>query len=112
MKTSELTREALNWAVAICQNVECDENNKPIWFDNDGSFASRSEYTPSADWAQGGLIIEREGIEITRGGAYAEHFWKATGSSRAAYGPTPLIAGMRCYVASKLGDEVEIPEQL
>lgn len=27
-------------------------------------------------------------------------------------GPTPLIAAMRCYVASKLGDEVEIPEEL
>lgn len=26
--------------------------------------------------------------------------------------PTPLIAAMRCYVASKLGDEVEIPEEL
>ena len=28
------------------------------------------------------------------------------------YGPTPLIAAMRCYVASKLGDEIEIPEEL
>lgn len=27
-------------------------------------------------------------------------------------GSTPLIAAMRCYVASKLGDEVEIPEAL
>lgn len=27
-------------------------------------------------------------------------------------GPTPLIAAMRCYVASRLGDEVEIPEEL
>jgi len=27
-------------------------------------------------------------------------------------GPTPLIAAMRCYVASKLGDEVEIPQEL
>jgi len=27
-------------------------------------------------------------------------------------GFTPLIAAMRCYVASKLGDEVEIPEGL
>jgi hypothetical protein len=27
-------------------------------------------------------------------------------------GPTPLIAAMRCYVASKLGDEVEIPSEL
>jgi hypothetical protein len=29
-----------------------------------------------------------------------------------AYGPTPLIAAMRCYVASKLGDEVDVPEEL
>ena len=28
------------------------------------------------------------------------------------FGPTPLIAAMRCYVASKLGDEVEVPEEL
>jgi hypothetical protein len=27
-------------------------------------------------------------------------------------GPTPLIAAMRCYVASKFGDEVETPEEL
>jgi len=27
------------------------------------------------------------------------------------YGSTPLIAAMRCYVASKLGDEVELPEE-
>lgn len=32
--------------------------------------------------------------------------------SECSYGPTPLIAAMRCYVASKLGDEVEIPEEL
>jgi len=24
-------------------------------------------------------------------------------------GPTPLIAAMRCYVASKFGDEVDVP---
>jgi hypothetical protein len=28
------------------------------------------------------------------------------------HGPTPLIAAMRCYVASKLGDEVEVPKEL
>lgn len=27
-------------------------------------------------------------------------------------GPTPLIAAMRCYVASHLGDEVDVPEGL
>jgi hypothetical protein len=29
-----------------------------------------------------------------------------------SYGPTPLIAGMRCYVASEMGDEVDAPEGL
>jgi hypothetical protein len=27
-------------------------------------------------------------------------------------GPTPLVAAMRCYVASKMGDEVDVPEDL
>ncbi|MNW06473.1 hypothetical protein D3C71_2028910 [compost metagenome] len=27
-------------------------------------------------------------------------------------GPTPLIAAMRCYVASRVGDEVDLPEEL
>ena len=27
-------------------------------------------------------------------------------------GPTPLIAAMRCFVASRLGDEVDVPEEL
>lgn len=32
--------------------------------------------------------------------------------SELTYGPTPLIAAMRCHVASKLGDEVDVPEEL
>lgn len=32
--------------------------------------------------------------------------------SKVVYGATPLIAAMRCFVASKLGEEVEIPEAL
>jgi len=27
-------------------------------------------------------------------------------------GPTPLTAAMRCFVASKLGEEVNIPQEL
>jgi hypothetical protein len=27
-------------------------------------------------------------------------------------GPTPLIAAMRCYVQSRLGDEVDVPKEL
>ena len=101
MKTSELTGAALDWAVAKC------EGNLPEGYSFDPYV-----HCYSTSWAQGGPIIEREGIETTRGGAYAELFWKATRNSSIAYGPTPLVAAMRCYVASKLGDEIEIPEEL
>ena len=67
------------------------------------------EYSPSTDWAQGGPIIEREGLTIT----HQQNQWAAqTDDDLFEFGPTPLIAAMRCYVASKLGDEIELPEEL
>jgi hypothetical protein len=69
-------------------------------------------YTPSTDWAQGGPIIEREKIQPAYCRAITE--WRAEHYSNPAiqYGTTPLIAAMRCYVASKMGDEVEIPKEV
>jgi len=114
MKTSELTGAALDWAVA-------EANGTPIY--RDGKTLSRMDvdggiyWQPSIDWSQGGPIIEREGINLDN---YAKNpqwsAWtpapdQATGESQ-AYGPTPLIAAMRCYVASKLGDDVDVPEEL
>ena len=105
MKTSELTRAALNWAVAKC------EGELEHWPD--------IEY--STDWAQGGPIIEREKIGFTQGNEVCDD-WVASYSwvrprmdiddSVEGIGSTPLEAAMRCYVASKLGDEVEIPTEL
>ena len=75
------------------------------------------DFIPSTDWAHGGPIIEREGINLVHQGDahdwdaslwdYAEQDWHLH-----TEGPTSLIAAMRCYVASKLGDEVEVPEEL
>ena len=97
MKTSELTGAALDWAVAVCE--------KNWTFEPDGC----DSY--STVWAQGGPIIEREKIEIF----IRDEEWFAY-SSRSTpedfHGPTPLIAAMRCFVASKLGDEVDVPEEL
>ena len=100
MKTSELTGAALDWAVMTCEGYV---QPKPIEWILGGHF------TPSTNWAQGGPIIEREGIavrEVLKGS------WVADLEVGFEEGPTPLIAAMRCYVASQLGDEVEIPEEL
>jgi hypothetical protein len=98
MKTSELTGAALDWAVAVC------EHN--VGWEPEGE--DRDYY--STDWAQGGPIIEREHTEFD----FDEdtQMFHAYDGVYAGVGPTHLIAAMRCYVASKLGDTVEIPEEL
>ena len=107
MKTSELTGAALDWAVQMAEGyVQPD----PITF-------ARTIFTPSTNWAQGGPIIEREDIATSPHDTLG---WAAFQSHTAIdgviykdyFGPTLLVAAMRCYVASKLGDEVEIPEEL
>jgi hypothetical protein len=120
MKTSELTGAALDWAVAKCEPddtlaIYFDEpTGEPLCHDD---WPDNQEYKPSTDWAQGGPIIERERISVgdqTHIEGQPEHSaWYAT-NRKGAHGlaETPLVAAMRCYVASKLGDEVEVPKEL
>ena len=111
MKTSKLTGAALDWAVAKCEGLLLpDGGNLQIFNRQLRAHPAKlgTLYTPSIDWAQGGPIIEREGIAIGK----SWEGWKAFTETSGGEGPTPLIAAMRCYVASKLGDEVELPEGL
>ena len=128
MKTSELTGAALNWAVAKCEGYTDLRVNLHPYDKGLLMTPPRKAYGAvylidlrySTDWSQGGPIIERERIEIKRGNPlyfpsgtveidnYYELLWLAGKH----HGTTPLIAAMREYVASKLGNEVEIPEEL
>jgi hypothetical protein len=111
IKVSELTGAALDWAVAKCEGpnsvAACyyDEDDLPMCRDE----APHMEWRPSTDWKQGGPIIEREGITLTH---QADQWSAQTDDDLFAYGPTTLIAAMRCYVASKMGDTIEVPEEL
>jgi len=103
MKTSVLTGAALDWAVAKCEGLAV----------GDRATKWRAENCPhlySTDWAQGGPIIERERVQLV----YIGLEWEAWIDTDGIFckGPTPLIAAMRCFVASKLGDEVEIPKEI
>jgi hypothetical protein len=115
-KTSDLTLLALDWVVAKIEghDVYIPAFASQPWLQIRGEhgFVYRCpKYT--TDWVQGGPIIEREGINIIQSGSWlAEMDADHSGAVISAEGPTPLIAAMRCYVASKLGDEVEIPEEL
>ena len=98
---ASLEGAALDWAVAKCELGEAiNEVDDPHFY--------------STDWAQGGPIIEREGINLRAlsGALWEAETWSAEGGQYLLDGPTPLIAAMRCYVASVLGDEVEVPNEL
>ena len=126
IKTSELTDLGLDWAVAKCKGI-------PVTCHNDGITRSvmrlrpdgqtyDGRFNPSTCWAQGGPIIRQE---ITRLDLVSDLKGVQKWNARRAkylpdegakvdeqYGPTPLIAICRCYVASLLGDEVDVPEEL
>jgi hypothetical protein len=75
----------------------------------------------STEWMFGGPIIEQQGITIVRireaakmsKNTWGEAEWRAFPSDSwvcVQSGSTPLIAAMRCFVASKYGDEIDLPE--
>lgn len=104
IKTNELTGDFLNWAVAKCEGL-LDQ-----W-----SVCAPIGHRPSTDWAQGGPIIERETISVhhTDSAVNGEEWMACLSSGEGLqYGATPLIAAMRCYVASKLGTEIKITGEL
>lgn len=112
MKTSELTGAALDWAVAKAEGWS-EEGLEDIA--NGDTFPAHSF---STDWSLAGPIIERESINLIYRHPNFNGLWTAFNDewdddmNGVNCGDTPLIAAMRCYVASKLGDEVEVPDEL
>ena len=116
MKTYELTGAALDWAVAKCEGIGLGPRGLVVYY-YEGEPAM---WQPSTNPSQAYPIIYREHIACMFDGAE----WCAgiceqvnsggdpVFSTRLYSGPTPLIAAMRCYVSSKLGDEVDVPEEL
>jgi hypothetical protein len=102
MKTAELTGALLDYWVAKAEGLVPDDFSLQVM---DGMFSKCS-----SEWEDGGPIIDRERIQFDDLDSIA---YRATISREDAMywadGQTHLIAAMRCYVASKYGDEV--PDQ-
>lgn len=124
IKISEATELQLDWLVAKCEGEKYGPPVIRPWVNipgatvylNEGMRQQGIPFRPTRDWKQCGPIIEREGIRICKanpnydvwGSVYS---WGDLGQ-REYFGRTPLIAALRCYVASKLGEAAEIPEGL
>jgi hypothetical protein len=122
IKTSELKDQALDWAVARCEGGIYEGPSVRdafwIWPSADNEMPKYSKKAPpySTDWAQGGPILTREHISrtIDHSGLWiAYDGYNYSGENEHMQcDKSELVAGLRCYVASKLGDEVEVPDEL
>jgi hypothetical protein len=129
IKVSELSGPRLDWAVAMALGIEVRIDNvlKCIalkctageMLDLGGTWL----WSPTTSQTQAGKIIDREKIESLYFGAEGRpHPWESQIGEDTHYidqhpgdamgGATRLEAAMRCFVESKLGYEVDIPEEL
>ena len=134
IRVSEATNTQLDWLVAKCWYTD---RRTELGVLGHAAFAVERApgsgdhctgwmlFTPTTDPAQMWPIIDREGIGVKRirpvehyGRIYTHAVWEAETRRRNGIreqyqlGPTSLIAAARCYVASKLGGTVEVPEEL
>ena len=135
VKIAEATNLQLDWIVGTLEKAFRLRVARPIdWYDpsdnrwivraqveNVGWFADYT-YQPSVNPAISWSIIDRERIAIdyTAEGWYANMYWRGQDNTIGAGdsyrcggdGPTSLVAAMRCYCVSRLGEEAEVPEEL
>ena len=123
-KTSELTGALLDSAVAKAEGMIFKVVDQKVWGDGSGiTIVSGSPacqvghdyFEPSSSWAQGGPIIEREGIELWKWTGDDGTYWcahvggrRVDTADKESLGETPLVAAMRAIVTAKLGAEVDL----
>lgn len=135
--TSDLDGTLLNLAVAIAAGkrwrfldnpfAQCEEQEKLLQVYEEAEGVHQgfwTLYSPSRVWAEAGLLLVAEEISLSSrtfpvanadngvSGCWSATTWHRGVSGRRSFEiheTSPLIAAMRCYVASKLGDTIELP---
>lgn len=126
INVSEATLDQLDWMVAFAlgHGPVRDMTSHGLkwrgWWESTPKPPHSPEYRRlqdyTTDWSQLGPIIDREFISLT-GWRTSTHdvrvaHLELVSTSVMGKGPTPLIAAARCFVVSKLGETVEVPEEL
>ena len=130
VKVAEASGVVLDWLVAKCEGADNLRRNvhrfNNDWIldwprDQEGKTPRveyLAEFSPTNSWAQGGPIIEREfihwGMTAVPHGATPTIYlaYQYQSGTKPVKGTTPLVAAMRCLVTSRLGEEVEVPDEL
>lgn len=130
LKTDQIDDITLDWAVAACQGFmnlrikSYDSRDILVMTDPNGDTMALADISFSREWEHGGPILDilfkKNVIEIHNGEAMECSVMfelrslnnASNSNATTAFGKTLLVAAMRCYVKSKLGDEVEVPDAL
>jgi hypothetical protein len=119
--TKDLEGNTLDWAVAKCEGLDASQikANGPVHLFRTMGY-DPLPWQPSSSWSQGGPIMEREidsydksgnvfqAVKLDAQGNYS--MFDHVGHD--GFGHSPLIAAMRCYVKSKFGPEIQVPNEL
>lgn len=111
IKSSNLADRALDWATTKATGA----HKSYLIPEEFAARQSEGKARYSTDWALMGPIIESEKISVAFHLVRKSWRWTAAttvGASVSESGATALIAAARCLCASKLGDEIEIPDGL
>ena len=123
VKTATLSGIALDYAVTLIKQPDAFKYGVEDWCQrrrHDSAGSGEYVYRWHQSWMQTGPIlsleidyIERDG-DVFQAAIYGKdgHFDLLGGVGFSAVGETILIAALRCYVASKLGDVIDVPDSL
>ncbi len=115
VKTQDLSGAALDWSVAKADGVEISLAGAHPHAVVDGRLVGN--YAPSTKWSQGGPLIESGELTVEPSawdwkGACV--LWRAQAEGEDVYFEhvNLLVAAMRAFAHSKLGDTVSVPREL
>ena len=120
VEVSELTGATLDWAVAkslghrYARDIKYQGCGDNAFLTVDkihvhADWDDAEEWCPSGCWTQGGPIIAEAMLEFRTA---TNGMWASYKGGPACWGSDHLTAGMRCFVSSKFGNEIEVPDVL
>lgn len=110
MRVAELKGTLLDYWVARARGLNAQaipgSLNKGLVLNDESVEFGFSPYEPSRDWSIAGPVLVSEKVSLL----WFDPEWKASKPTGAAsvtyYDASPLVAAMRCIVASRFGKEV------
>lgn len=119
IRVSRATPLQLDWLVAKCKGIAVEVDEGVVYLVDRPRDSLYANYNPSSNWRWGGPILSKARISrtIDHSGLWIAYWTDGytdgdEGKKWMQCHRSELVAGLRCLVASRLGEIVEVPEEL